>query len=946
MLRIYQSKSAGQAKSYFSEELTQGDYYGATQEMAGMWGGKTAERLGLKGEVTKDAFNQLVDNINPENGERLTERSRADRTAGYDMTFNAPKSFSIIYEFTQDQRLLEVFREAVHDTMQDIEESMYTRVRKDGLDEDRQTGNLVYAEFVHFTARPTPHAAPDCHTHAHCYVPNVTYDEAEGQWKAGQFRHLKSDAPLHEAMFHSRLSGKLADMGYDIERDGKFWTIAGLEKDTLAKFSKRTQEIEKLADQLNITSDAAKDGLAATSRAGKIKDQSLEALREGWWSALDDTEITALNALAKVQPEDGEGRSDLDKNVMADAYVDYALRHQLERQSTVRLSRVKETALRAGFGQVSGEEIDAAFSRRDDVIRKEINTQGIPREWVTTREVLQEEKSIIAFTQEGNSYCRKLNYDYDIGEVTDHHSGKSFALSEEQQQVVSGLLDSRHRVMAVEGKAGTGKTTTLSTLIDGIEQGGGHAHCFAPTANAAYVTLKQDGEAYHCEAMQQAHTLARLLVDTKLQEQTQDGVLLVDEAGLMSVKEMHTLFEIAHKHNNRVILVGDTGQHNSVIRGDAYRILQEEAGLQPLALDNIRRQSGIYREAVKAIAEGQVQEGYDQLEQMGIIHEAKDADKRYRELAEDYADIHAKGKSALVVSPTHAEGDQVTEHIRDVLHKQGVLGEQLHGVTQLRNKHLTEAERGDSHHYEQGHVVRFQQNAKGGIKKGEQFTVSAVAKGQVSLTNDAGESSILDLSQAKRFDVYAPQPLAFRQGDAVRVTEGCTGKDGKRINNGSIYAFEKLDEDGNLVLEGGRVLEAKRGNFNYGYVSTSHASQGKTVDHIFIAQSSESFTATSAEQFYVSVSRGKQGVHIHTDDTKALREHIEHSQQRMSATELMKKDQPVDMLKEWSAKLPAIAQYAAFVREQSPDSSPNWLCAFDHLHQAEPNKEMPKEKSL
>ncbi|MCU7806619.1 MAG: relaxase domain-containing protein [Candidatus Thiodiazotropha sp. (ex Semelilucina semeliformis)] len=236
MLRIHTSNSAKKAKEYFSSELTKGDYFFGAQEIAGQWGGKAAELLGLSGEVTKEAFNQLVDNINPQTGERLTPHNKGNRRPGYDMTFSAPKSLSVLYEYSKDERLLEAFREAVHDTMQSIEDGMHVRVRKDGLDEDRQTGNLVYGSFEHYTARPVEELAPDPQLHMHCFVMNASYDDVEQQWKAGQFGEIKRDAPYYEALFHSHLSDSLSKLGLDIERDGRFWNIEGLDRETLDNF--------------------------------------------------------------------------------------------------------------------------------------------------------------------------------------------------------------------------------------------------------------------------------------------------------------------------------------------------------------------------------------------------------------------------------------------------------------------------------------------------------------------------------------------------------------------------------------------------------------------------------------------------------------------------------------------------------------------------------------
>ena len=145
-------------------------------------------------------------------------------------------------------------------------------------------------------------------------------------------------------------------------------------------------------------------------------------------------------------------------------------------------------------------------------------------------------------------------------------------------------------------------------------------------------------------------------------------VIWVDEAGLLSVKDMKRLFDVAKEQQARVVLSGDSKQHAGVYRGDALRILEKDSGLRSAKLSEIRRQTNeSYREAVKAISEGDIvgkdgktrlEAGFEMLDKIGAVVEAPGED-RYRKIAADYVDITSqrKGKrckTALVISPTHA----------------------------------------------------------------------------------------------------------------------------------------------------------------------------------------------------------------------------------------------------------------------------------------------------
>jgi conjugative relaxase-like TrwC/TraI family protein len=103
--------------------------------------------------------------------------------------------------------------------MEEIEREMKARVRRGGKNENRLTGSMAWAEFVHFTSRPVD-GKPDPHLHAHCFAPNLTWDEKEQRFKAGQFGELKRDAPYFEAAFDARLSHKLEGLGLPTQKAG------------------------------------------------------------------------------------------------------------------------------------------------------------------------------------------------------------------------------------------------------------------------------------------------------------------------------------------------------------------------------------------------------------------------------------------------------------------------------------------------------------------------------------------------------------------------------------------------------------------------------------------------------------------------------------------------------------------------------------------------------
>ena len=276
------------------------------------------------------------------------------------------------------------------------------------------------------------------------------------------------------------------------------------------------------------------------------------------------------------------------------------------------------------------------------------------------------------------------------------------------------------------------------------------------------------------------------------------------------------------------------------------------------------------------MSEGRTDEAFEELDKLGWIRQVADAD-RDKQLAAAYLAAVAEkkrdgnAKSALVVSPTHAEGDRITQAIRAGLKAKGKLGEERI-IKAWIPAHLTDAQKADATEYEPGDLLQFHQNAPG-YKKGSRLIVGERVKPPTEL--------------AKRFEVYRPTQFALAVGDRVRVTAGGKTKDGKhRLSNGSLLTVQGFTKRGDIIVDHGWVIARDFGHLTHGYVVTSHASQGATVDKVFIGISSESFPATYQRTGYVAVTRGKEQVQIFTDDRKELLKAVSRPDEPMSATEL------------------------------------------------------------
>jgi hypothetical protein len=288
-------------------------------------------------------------------------------------------------------------------------------------------------------------------------------------------------------------------------------------------------------------------------------------------------------------------------------------------------------------------------------------------------------------------------------------------LNDSQRQAVDGIFISREQVVALDGIAGTGKTTILSVIREGAEAEGYRVEGFAPTSRAA----QKLGEAGI-----ETSTLQRHLTHGQQPDAGEKRVYVLDESSLASTRQVHEFLDRLHP-NDRLLLVGDRRQHEAVEAGRPFAQLQD-AGMRTVKLEEIVRQKDPeLKQVVEQLARGEVREAIQNLHRQGRVHEIHGYDERIAAIAKEYA---KSPENTLVVSPDNRSRTAINERIHAELQRGGLVSSEEHRLrTLVPRQDLTGADRTWAERYEVGDVLRYSRTSKEtGIGKGEYAQVKSI----------------------------------------------------------------------------------------------------------------------------------------------------------------------------------------------------------------------------
>lgn len=721
MLSFSQVKSAGSAGNYYTEK----DNYYVTGSMEERWQGKGAEALGLEGKVDKQVFTELLQGKLPDGSDLTRMQDGVNKhRPGYDLTFSAPKSVSMLAMLGGDKRLIDAHNRAVTVALNQVESLAGTRVQKDGVSETVLTGNLIIARFNHDTSR-----AQEPQIHTHSVVINATQNGDKWQTlasdtvgKTGFSENLLANRIALGKIYQSTLRADVEAMGYKTVDAGKhgMWEMRDV---PVEAFSTRSQELREAAGP--DASLKSRDVAALDTRRSKEAIDPAEKMVEwmntlketgfdirGYREAADAHATELAHAPAAPVKSDGPDITDVVTKTIAglsDRKVQFTYADVLART-------VGQLEAKPGVFELARTGIDAAIEREQLIpLDRE---KGL----FTSNIHVLDELSVKALSQE----VQRQNH---VSVTPDAGVGREKSFSD----AVSVLAQDRPAMGIIAGQGGAaGQRERVAELTQMAREQRRDVHILAAD-NRSREFLAGD---------------ARLAGETvtgksALQDGTAfipGGTLIVDQAEKLSLKETISLLDGAMRHNVQVLL-SDSGKRSGT--GSALSVMKD-SGV------NTYRWKGGKQATADIISE-------------------PDKSARYSRLAQEFAASVREGQESVAQISGAREQNVLNNVIRDTLKNEGALGNRDMMVTALTPVWLDSKSRGVRDYYREGMVM---ERWDPETRKHDRFVIDRVTASSNMLTLKDREGERLNLKVSavdSQWTLFRKDKLAVAEGERLSV---------------------------------------------------------------------------------------------------------------------------------------------------------------------------------
>ena len=756
MLSLPNAPFKAGGENYYTN-LAAEDYYLRGGEPMGQWFGTGAEKLGLSGTVERQGLSRLVCGLSPDGQSPLVRNAHdPERAAGWDLTFSAPKSVSVLWSQADPEtraKIQDCHRQAVESTLSFIEDEFaYSRVGKGGYELSK--AHFAFALFEHGTSRAQD---PLLHTHSLLFNACVREDGSTGTIYSAPIYRAKMLLGLHYRVQFAHLLEQ--NLGLRTVAKGRGFALVGIAQSVIDHFSKRRQTIKTVLKERGL--ESARAAAAVTLETREKKAHIPRATLIAAWQEAGRRVGFGPEAAQALLASAREGLVSKVRHALG-PLPNRVARHLAESQGQFTEHQLLRFTLQIAQGTGRGvEEVKARVaSCLKSVVAVGQNERG--QALYTTPSMFAAEEKILRLAEKSRAKPMRFGSNLIYGIAVCAWEKLPFAkkLSDEQRGAVRHLTLSPGRVKLMAGGAGTGKSFTLRAARRVFELQNYRVLGAAVSGVAAENLQKSSGiRSRTVASLLLAHKKGRLRFD-------RNTILVVDEAAMVGNRDLLRLVELTQKNGARLILVGDEKQIQPIEAGGAFKALSQKLGRAELK--EVRRQEQAWaKEMVKDFARGDAEGGLKRLDDHGQLHFADTKNQALKQLITDWKDKALfRPQGTIILASTNQDVQQLNEQAQKERQEARCLGKQ--------------SVRYGNYQIHRGDRVVFTRNSKLlNVKNGYLGTVLGVTKAGITVKLDGG--------------LIRTVPVFYRDlklGYALTAHKA----QGATVQNALVFAGEKMQE--------------------------------------------------------------------------------------------------------------------------------------------------------
>lgn len=752
-------------------------------------------------------------------------KTKGQTQEGESLVFGCPKGLSMLYAVA-DKRTQQIINKAldkaVEETMKEYALKLLPSTKDYQNKIDPSKTALLYASFDHIENRNV-----EPHKHRHIEVANFaefTFKDGTKKILAPDTINVFTDRKELTSIFNTMLVSNLEKAGiktkqYEDKNLGFSFQIVGIEREKEEKLINRKDEIKKYMEERKQKDkkDYKTIDLAAFDQAHTREME--EARKATQKSKSADLNSESLHSLIRETTE---------KEITFEEITQAQMKHkrtiiEFSEENIINMQKLEID------GQVSKQEIMAEiynnlrFTKTFDSIET-LRNDGIniyekmikekllvvkDNGKITSKQIIENEVFMLEnfqkLKQEDLLNTNQLNLK-EVREFNDRF--KQFnpkGMNEDQIRACDELTKDKRLTVCI-GSAGTGKTATFSSYANEFHTARGRKVFGLATQTITAIALAEAGikDCFNIDTFLEQVKYGKL--DIK------NASLIIDEAGMVGTKHYRQLTDLAETHNLRLVLIGDDKQLASVSAGNAFsQVLSITQDYSTIDI-NMRQKNNIALEVAESFKVKNVDKAINLLSKNGLLHKAETTKEVNQKLVNDY--MKDGSESKLIIAATNEEVNQLNDMIREKLKEQRTLeGKKLY------KEQTIEVQQGDNK------VLR-------NFSKDD----------EILFTKNMTISKDLKVLNGERGKIVSTRESVFT------------------------IELERLDKNKKPVQI--KIDTKEHNHLNHAYATTTHKSQGKTVDSCFV----KAGALTSSNAAYVNFSRHKHKValYIETSNLEAF----------------------------------------------------------------------------